>query len=70
MKITSAEQLYRRLEERGERNNMRLFAQGYMERVIGWVRPAENFVELRAGWDCANEDIRDNPIEDQSEVPE
>jgi hypothetical protein len=67
MKITSAEQLRARLEGRGERNNMRLFAQGYMERVIGWVRPAPHFVELRAGWDCADSDLKHaaSPEEDQ-----
>jgi hypothetical protein len=54
----TATHLRDRLESRGIPSNIRLFAQGYMERVICWVRPAEHFTELRAGWDRADVDLR------------
>ena len=54
----TANMLAHRLEKWPTRNDMRLYAQGYMERVLGWVRPAANFTQLRAGWDTADADLR------------
>lgn len=53
----TAVELRDRLDRWPTRHDMRLFAQGYMERAIGWVRPAAHFTQLRAGWDCADSDL-------------
>lgn len=56
--MITAEMLRQRLERWGTRNDMRLYAQGYMERALGWVRPAAHFTQLRAGWDTADLDLQ------------